>query len=82
MNTNYTATGTLVDGRTVTLHKSIPLAPGPVRVVVEELSTNNRRSFQEVIEEVWNDQRQRGVVPPSAEEVDRRICDERESWND
>ena len=37
MADTYTATGTLIDGRTVTLNRDIPIPKGKVRVVVKSL---------------------------------------------
>ena len=43
MNDTYTATGTLIDGRTVTLNREIPIPKGKVRVVVKSLEEISKR---------------------------------------
>lgn len=82
MHSAYVVTGTLADGRTVTLDEALPLTNHRVRLVVDPLSSAKRRQPGEVLEEIWARQRARGHVPPTREEVDAYIRAERESWGD
>jgi hypothetical protein len=72
-------TGTVIDDRTVTLDESLPTGT-KVRVIVES-ATSQRRPVIEVLEEIWAAQRKRGHVPPTREEVDEYIRQERDSWD-
>jgi hypothetical protein len=76
-------TGTLIDDRTVALDKPLPLRPMKVRVAIEPLDETHRRLYRpEVISQIHATQAARGYLPPSREQVDRRIQSERESWGD
>jgi hypothetical protein len=82
MRQAYVITGTLTDGTTVKLDEAVPIQAGKVRVVAEVIEPKPTRPFMEVMEEIWERQRQRGHVPPTAEEVQAYIRAERESWDD
>lgn len=83
MTNAYVTTGTMTDGRTLTLDQSLPVTNGPVRVVVEPLPKPVvRRSLEQFVEELRARQAARGYVPMSAEEVDAHIKAERASWGD
>lgn len=76
-------TGTLSDGRVVTLDQPISLDAGRVRITLEVVPELLRpQTFQEVMEAIWADQRRRGHVPPTAEEVADRIREAREGWDE
>lgn len=49
---------------------------------VESVHKTSRRPLMEVMEEIWRAQRERGHVPPTKEEVDAYIEEERNSWDD
>ena len=51
MNDTYTATGTLIDGRTVTLNREIPIPKGKVRVVVKSLEKGSKSPVLDVLSE-------------------------------
>ena len=81
MNT-YVTTGTL-SGSTVVLDEPLPKCEGKVRVTLEVLVENTAKpNFMQVLEQIWEAQRQRGHVPRSAEEIQAQIREERESWGD
>ncbi len=75
MQTAYVVTGTLWKGE-IELDEELPQNGYRVRVVVEVLGPiedEPQRPLEEVMEEIWRDQKQRGFVPPTQEEVDARI---------
>jgi len=76
----YVVTGNLKDGRVVELDEPVPVANVRVRVSIEPLSAATRRSLDEVIAEIRATQAARGFVPPTREEVDLYLAEERESW--
>lgn len=82
MEPAYVRTGELREGRSVLLDEAVPLA-GRVRVTVEPIAKTSRvtRSHREVLEEIWAAQKASGRVPPTKEEVDRFLEDERNSWD-
>ncbi len=75
----YVLTGQLSDSRSLVLDEAVPLSDG--RVTVQAMIPKEvRRPHSEVIEEIWARQRQRGHIPPTADEVNARIEEERNSW--
>ena len=81
MADTYTATGTLVDGRTVTLNREIPIPKGKVRVVVKSLEEVLRRPVHDVLSDIHKKQNARGHIPPVREQVDTYLQAERDSWD-
>ena len=83
MQQAYVLTGNLRDGRSLLLDETVPLAAGKVRVTVEAIAKapTSKRSGAEVLEEIWAAQKASGRVPPTKEEVDRDIEEERNSWD-
>ena len=82
MADTYTATGTLVDGRTVTLNQEIPIPKGKVRVVVKSLEEVSKRPVHDVLSDIHKKQNARGHIPPVREQVDTYLQAERDSWDD
>ena len=82
MQNAYRVTGTLTDDHTVTLDEPLPLRPMKVRLVVEPLSPPPRRSYQEVISSIRTRQGARAHKPPTREEVDDDLREERDSWGE
>ena len=82
MADTYTATGILVDGRTVTLNREIPIPKGKVRVVVKSLEEVSKRPVLDVLSDIHKKQNARGHTPPVSEQVDTYLQSERDSWND
>ena len=81
MKQSYEVTGTLTDEQTVKLDKRLPIPPSRVRLVVEPVEEPTRKStHQEVLAKIHARLRARGHVPPTAEQVDEYIRQERESW--
>ncbi len=65
------------------LDEAVPLASGKVRVTVEAIAKvpRTKRSGAEVLAEIWAAQKTSGRIPPTKEEVDRYIEEERNSWD-
>jgi len=80
MKQSYEVTGTLTDAQTVKLDKDLPIPPSKVRLVVEQVEEEKKPSRMEVLERIHARQRERGHIPPTREEVDEYIREERESW--
>ena len=81
MADTYTATGTLIDGRTVTLNRDIPVPKGKVRVVVRSLEDVSKRPVHDVLSDIHKKQNARGHTPPVREQVDTYLQVERDSWD-
>ena len=81
MADTYTATGTLIDGRTVTLNRDIPVPKGKVRVVVRSLEDVSKRPVHDVLSDIHKKQNARGHTPPVREQVDTYLQAERDSWD-
>ena len=81
MATPYVVTGTLSNGRVVELDEPLPLGDGKVQVSVEPIAAKSVRPVQEFLEELRKEQAARGHVPPTREEVDRYLAEERASWD-
>ena len=83
MEQAYVLTGELRDGRSVMLDEAVPLAAGNVRVTVEAIDKAPpvKRPAAEVLEEIWAAQNSSGRVPPTKEEIDRFLEEERNSWD-
>jgi hypothetical protein len=78
----YVVTGTLRDGKVLTLDEALPVQEGQVRVIVEVVSVAPKPSFTEVMEQLWEDQRKRGHKPRTAEEIAEFIRADRATWDD
>jgi hypothetical protein len=81
MGDQYVVTGTLSNGRVVELDEAVPLADAKVRVSIELIAAREIRPVLEVLAEIRAEQKARGHVPRTREEVDRELREERESWN-
>ncbi len=83
MTNAYVVTGTLTSATTVQLDEPLPMSAGKVRVVVETApAPAEKPNFRQVLHRIWAEQKARGFVPPSAEEVEARIREVREGWDD
>lgn len=71
------------DARSLVLDEALPQAAGRrVRITLEIIEPARlKRSIDEVLDEIHARQRARGHVPPTKEEVDRYIEEERNSWD-
>lgn len=77
----YMVGGTLTDSRTVTLDEPLPAAGGRVRATVELLpAAGTVQSLTEFLTWLREQQRVRGHVPRSREDIDAQVRAERESW--
>ena len=81
MATPYVVTGTLSNGRVVELDEELPLSDAKVRVSIEPITARSVRPVLEVLAEIRKEQEARGHVPPTREEVDRYLAEERASWD-
>jgi hypothetical protein len=80
-------TGTISSDRVLTLDEPLVGCSGRVRLVIESLpeptgDTPPPNEFLAMMERVWDGQRQRGHIPPTPEEVERRIRELRDDWKD
>jgi hypothetical protein len=82
MQQTFVVMGSVVDGQTLKLDEALPITAGKVRVVVELVEGAARSPYMEVMEKIWADQRARGFVPPTREDVDAYLKAERDSWDD
>lgn len=83
MTNAYVVSGVLGNAGTIHLNEPLPITSGEVRVTVEVIGPSKPKpTFQEVMEKVWADQKARGHVPPTTEEVAERIREAREGWDE
>lgn len=83
MTNAYVMTGTLKDGNIVQLDERLPVSSGAVRVTVEVITSAVPKPVsREVLERIWAEQKARGQVPPTAEEVAARVREVRAGWDD
>ena len=62
--------------------KLIGVVSQPAAIVDEKHPTRPaKRPMGEVLDEIWADQKARGHVPRTQEEIDRSIAEERVSWD-
>lgn len=81
MEPRYVRTGEVREGRSVVLDEAVPLT-GRVRVTVQPIeSAPPRHSHADVLTRIRARQRARGHVPPTKAEVERRVAEERDSWD-
>ena len=81
MSEGYVRTGRLKNGRQLELDEEVPLTDTQVRVTIEPLGRQSKRSVQDVTAEIRRRQRERGHVPPRRDDVDRYIAEERATWS-
>lgn len=83
MTNAYVVTGTLTSATTVQLDEPLPLSGGTVRVVIETTATQAEKpNFRQTLQRIWAEQNARGFVPPTPEDVEARIREVREGWDD
>lgn len=81
MSRVYEVTGELIDNQTLKLDEALPAAAGKVRVTVQLVPSGTRPDLKEFMELMWEEQRRRGHVPPTKDEVDGYLNAERDSWD-
>lgn len=81
MTAAYVVTGTLTDGKIVTLDDTIPLDTRRVRVTVEVLPADTPLDLDRFLNELKQRQQARGHVPLTREEIDEFINEERAGWD-
>ncbi len=81
MSQTYQLTGELTDDRHVTLDEPVPLAPGKVRVIVEQVAGDTKPDLAAFEQTLRARQAARGHVPRTKEEIDAYLNAERDSWD-
>ena len=81
MREGYVWTGKLKDGRRLELDEEGPLRDTQVKVTIEPLEHPAKQSSHEVTAEIRRRQRERRHVPPTRDDVDRYIAEERAAWS-
>lgn len=81
MSDRFEITGHMIDGQTVALDRPIPISGDVNIVVVPRQTTEPSESLAEFLDRIHADQKARGHVPPTREEVERYIEEERNSWD-
>jgi hypothetical protein len=76
----YTVMGTMTNKNTVTLDESLPITAAKVQVTIKTLDEQQVRPLREVLDEIHQRQQERGHQPPTWQEVDEYIRQERDSW--
>jgi hypothetical protein len=86
----YVVTGTITDHKTVRLDEALPITAAKVRVTIEIINDEiindeiinekHPRPLAEVLAEIHEGQRARGHQPPTPQEVDEYLRQERDSW--
>lgn len=79
MNQAIIVTGNLIESNTIRLDESVPFANGKVRVIIENLETSKRTSW-EVLAEIRKRQQDRNFKPSLKEDIDKYLSLERDSW--
>lgn len=82
MTSACVVTGTLTDARTLQLDEPLPITGGKVRVAAAAPAEQARQSPQDYLAELRRRQVARGHVPRSAAEIEARVREERDSWED
>ena len=82
MQTAYVSDGQVLDDHTVALDDAVPFPQGRVRVTLELLEDSVKNSTADVLAKIWERQRQRGYLSPTAAEVARDLVEERGSWDE
>ena len=82
-----TTTGTLVDPQTIRFDAPLPANGEAVRVTVTVTVGVRPQPLDgpellKLMEKIWEEQRQRGYVPMTKEQIDAYLREERESWGD
>jgi hypothetical protein len=76
----YTVTGTLTNQNTVHLDESLPISATKVRVTIEALQEKRTRPLSEVVAEINQQQQAHGYQPPTSQEIEDYLRQERDSW--
>ena len=75
--------GTLSEDGSLQLDEKPSLPPGRVRVVVQTAPSGREpESILDTIRRIWKDQRERGHIPRSKEEVDSELREMRDEWEE
>jgi len=85
MAESYTVSGTLEHKRLIHLDESVPLRAGKVKVTIranakKTIQQAKRKNTVVTLEAIHARQRARGHKPPTPEEVEAYVRQERESW--
>jgi hypothetical protein len=74
--------GTLNPDGTLVLDEKLNLPAGRVRVTVQPIISLKDDPFWQTLEKIWADQRARGHVPRTREEIDAEIQELRDEWEE
>ncbi len=85
MADSYTVNGTLESKRLIRLDKPVPLRAGKVKVTIragakKTVQQPKRKNIAVTLEAIHARQRARRHKPPTAEEVEAYVRQERENW--
>ena len=81
MSVTWTVTGTISDAQTVRLNQPLPVSSGEVQVTIEMTEPAEKPTWLQVLEQIWVDQKARGHVPMTREEIDAFMREERAGWD-
>ena len=81
MNQALIITGNMVNNATIQLDEKIPFDYVKVRVIIEKISPQKKKSYKDVMNEIRNRQKQRNFQPSSKSIIDKYISVERNSWD-
>ncbi len=79
MEQAYIVTGALQGGQSVHLDEPVPITTERVRITVQSLLPVSARSPAEILDGIWARLKTAGHGPPSKEEVEQRIKENRNS---
>lgn len=82
MTATFTTTATTTDGKTLILDTPAPVGAGRVRVTVEPVTEQHPLKLMEFLDQLRQDQQDRGHVPRTREEIDEAVREERAGWDD
>lgn len=81
MTATFTTTGTIADGKIVTLDTTAPVGVGRVRVTVEPVIEPPPLNLTGFFDQLRQEQQARGHVSRTREEIDAAMREERAGWD-
>lgn len=77
----YTITGELIDERTVALDKPLLLGQQKLKLTIEQMPSDKAGSYREVVARLRVRQQERSHCPPTRDEVEKYLENERSDWD-